>query len=41
MASAFKAGIIFPNKKKEALEKFHQGKLLDNETYIGGHVESL
>lgn len=41
MAEAFKRNIIFPNKKKENFEKFHQGHLLDNETYIGGRVEGL
>lgn len=41
MAEAFKRNIVFPNKKKENFEKFHQGHLLDNETYIGGRVEGL
>lgn len=41
MAEAFKRNIIFPNKKKENFERFHQGHLLDNETYIGGRVEGL
>ena len=41
MAEAFKRNIIFPNKKKENFEKFHQGHLLDNETYIGVRVEGL
>jgi len=41
MAMAFRHGIIFPNKKKEDLEKFHNGHLLDSETYIGGKVECL
>lgn len=41
MAAAYQRNIIFPNKKKENLEKFHQGHLLDNETYIGGRVEGL
>lgn len=41
MAEAFKRNIIFPNKKKENLEKFYHGHLLDTETYIGGKVECL
>lgn len=41
MAMAYNRTIIFPNKKKEPLEKFHQGHLLDSETYIGGKVECL
>lgn len=41
MASAFRGNIVFPNKKKENLEKFYQGHLLDSETYIGGKVEGL
>eukprot|EP01022_Parablepharisma_sp_SALTPOND_P011850 TRINITY_DN1509_c0_g2_i1.p1 TRINITY_DN1509_c0_g2~~TRINITY_DN1509_c0_g2_i1.p1 ORF type:complete len:2157 (+),score=297.67 TRINITY_DN1509_c0_g2_i1:3876-10346(+) len=41
MAEAFRNNIIFPNKHKEIFEKFHEGHLLDTETYIGGHVEAL
>jgi len=41
MASAYRADIIFPNKKKEEPEKFYNGHLLDSETYIGGKVEGL
>ena len=35
MAEAYKRNIIFPNKKKENLEKFYKGHLLDSDTYIG------
>ncbi len=35
MAAAYERNIIFPNKKKEDIEKFYQGHLLDSETYIG------
>ena len=38
---AFKGNIICPNKKIAEEEKFHKGKLLESETYIGGHVECL
>jgi DNA polymerase epsilon subunit 1 len=41
MAQAFRGNIIFPNKQQENTEKFFRGKLIDNETYIGGHVECL
>lgn len=41
MAEAVKRNIIFPNKSKEEFEKFYNGHLLDNETYIGGKVECI
>lgn len=41
MAQAYRGNIIFPNKQRSKFEKFHNGHLLENETYIGGHVESL
>ncbi len=41
MAQAFRGDIVFPNKQKDVPEKFYQGHLLDNETYIGGKVEGL
>lgn len=41
MAMAFGREIVFPNKQKEAWEKFYQGHLIDSETYIGGKVECL
>lgn len=41
MAQAFRGNIIFPNKQSDKFEKFYQGHLIDNETYIGGHVECL
>ncbi len=41
MAEAFRGNIVFPNKQVEDNEKFYQGKLIDTETYIGGHVECL
>ena len=30
-----------PNKHKGAEEAFYEGHLLDSETYVGGHVESI
>ena len=41
MAQAFRGSIIFPNKQREKFEKFHNGKLIDSDTYIGGTVECL
>ncbi|GJN21151.1 hypothetical protein PR202_gb08602 [Eleusine coracana subsp. coracana] len=38
---AFKACIICPNKHQADLEKFYNNRLLESETYIGGHVECL
>ena len=41
MDKAFNKGIICPNKQVDALAKFHDGHLLEAETYIGGKVECL
>lgn len=41
MVQACTKDIICPNKQKEPLAKFHQGHLLEAETYIGGKVECL
>ena len=41
MVQACTKDIICPNKQKEPLSKFHQGHLLESETYIGGKVECL
>jgi DNA polymerase epsilon subunit 1 len=41
MAKAWGGNIIFPNKQQDKAEKYHQGKLIESETYIGGHVECL
>ncbi|KZC07383.1 PREDICTED: DNA polymerase epsilon catalytic subunit A [Dufourea novaeangliae] len=42
MVQAFQANIIFPNKQEAELSKFtRDGHLLDQETYVGGHVEAL
>ena len=40
-AQAYKANVVCPNKNQADPEKFYQGKLLESETYIGGHVECL
>ena len=41
MIEAVKGNIICPNKQEEPLTKFHEGHLLESETYVGGHVECL
>ncbi|KOC70592.1 DNA polymerase epsilon catalytic subunit A [Habropoda laboriosa] len=42
MVQAFEANIIFPNKQEQQLNKLTKdGHLLDQETYVGGHVEAL
>lgn len=41
MVQACKKNIVLPNKHKEAREAFWDGHLLDSETYVGGHVESI
>lgn len=38
---AYTANVICPNKHQAEPEKFHNGRLLESETYIGGHVECL
>lgn len=41
MVQAYEKGIILPNKHKEPKETFWDGHLLESETYVGGHVESI
>jgi DNA polymerase epsilon subunit 1 len=41
MVQAYKGEIILPNKHKDPPETFYEGHLLDSETYVGGHVESI
>ena len=41
MVQAFEKEIILPNKHHAAREAFWDGHLLDSETYVGGHVESI
>ncbi|KAK7202921.1 hypothetical protein BZA70DRAFT_86937 [Myxozyma melibiosi] len=41
MVQAYQGNIVLPNKHKEADERFYEGHLLESETYVGGHVESL
>jgi hypothetical protein len=38
---AFEANVVCPNKHRADLEKFYNNRLLESETYIGGHVECL
>ncbi|MCJ1356233.1 MAG: DNA polymerase epsilon catalytic subunit [Icmadophila ericetorum] len=41
MVQAYQKGILLPNKHKEPKETFWDGHLLESETYVGGHVESI
>lgn len=41
MVQAYKHEIVLPNKHKPPKEEFWDGHLLESETYVGGHVESI
>ncbi|KAL2260303.1 hypothetical protein VTK26DRAFT_5725 [Humicola hyalothermophila] len=41
MVQAYKKDIVLPNKHVSPKESFWEGHLLDSETYVGGHVESI
>ncbi|KAI9804136.1 MAG: DNA polymerase epsilon catalytic subunit [Sarcosagium campestre] len=41
MVQAYQKEIILPNKHKDPKEAFWEGHLLESETYVGGHVESI
>ncbi|KAI9822489.1 MAG: DNA polymerase epsilon catalytic subunit [Pycnora praestabilis] len=41
MVQAYQKEIVLPNKHKEPKETFWEGHLLESETYVGGHVESI
>jgi DNA polymerase epsilon subunit 1 len=41
MAEAYACNITMPNKHMDPKERFHNGHLIESETYIGGHVEAL
>ncbi|KAI1007367.1 DNA polymerase epsilon catalytic subunit A [Podosphaera aphanis] len=41
MVQAYQKGIVLPNKHTSPKESFWEGHLLDSETYVGGHVESI
>lgn len=41
MVQAYEKGILLPNKHSDPIERFYEGHLLESETYVGGHVESL
>ncbi|OAL63040.1 DNA polymerase epsilon catalytic subunit A [Trichophyton rubrum] len=41
MVQAYQHNIILPNKHTDPNESFYEGHLLDSETYVGGHVESI
>ena len=41
MVQAYQKGIVLPNKHQAPREAFWEGHLLESETYVGGHVESI
>ncbi|KAL9109645.1 MAG: hypothetical protein Q9227_005682 [Pyrenula ochraceoflavens] len=41
MVQAYQKEIVLPNKHKDPREAFWDGHLLESETYVGGHVESI
>lgn len=41
MVEAYKGEIVLPNKHKDPPEAFYEGHLLESQTYVGGHVESI
>ncbi len=41
MAEAFRCNVICPNKHHDPDISFYKGRVLENETYVGGHVECL
>jgi DNA polymerase epsilon subunit 1 len=41
MVQAYQKKIVLPNKHKGQPEAFYEGHLLESETYVGGHVESI
>ncbi|KAK4234746.1 hypothetical protein C8A03DRAFT_37446 [Achaetomium macrosporum] len=41
MVQAYQHGVVLPNKHIAPKEAFWEGHLLDSETYVGGHVESI
>lgn len=41
MVQAYEKEILLPNKHSDPVERFFEGHLLESETYVGGHVESL
>jgi len=41
MVQAYQKNILIPNKHQPPRESFWEGHLLESETYVGGHVESI
>ncbi|KAL2356265.1 DNA polymerase epsilon catalytic subunit A [Cryomyces antarcticus] len=41
MVQAYQKDIVLPNKHQPPKEAFWDGHLLESETYVGGHVESI
>ncbi|CAO3595323.1 unnamed protein product [Absidia cylindrospora] len=41
MVEAYKVNVIMPNKHIEETDQFYEGHKVENQTYVGGHVEAL
>ncbi|KAI8093391.1 uncharacterized protein BX664DRAFT_278331 [Halteromyces radiatus] len=41
MVEAYKVNVIMPNKHVEETDQFYEGHKVENQTYVGGHVEAL
>lgn len=41
MVQAYANNILLPQKHNDPLERYYNGHLIESETYVGGHVESL
>ncbi|KAF2266189.1 DNA polymeras-like protein epsilon [Lojkania enalia] len=41
MVQAYQKNIVIPNKHQAPKEAFWEGHLIESETYVGGHVESI
>lgn len=41
MVQAYMRNIVFPHKHSDPPERYYNGHLIESETYVGGHVESL
>ncbi|ORX60308.1 hypothetical protein DM01DRAFT_1300034 [Hesseltinella vesiculosa] len=41
MVEAYKVNVIIPNKHVEDNDQFYEGHKVENQTYVGGHVEAL
>ena len=41
MVQAYAGNILLPQKHSDPIERYYNGHLVESETYVGGHVESL